>query len=194
MPGRFAPGCSRPRIASVSNRPKPTALPVTATRTAWMMSPTSMPSACDELVQQLFQRRRRRTARPPPVARGTCASSADRLGWLADPLVERRFVVRQSRRRRRRSRRSPRMSPATLIRSPAACDDPRQLRADVARRRRRRRSPARCKIRQHRGHLLLQRQLLHVAVLERPQLLRIEAGRRLVHALQREVVDHLLRA
>ena len=50
--------------------------------------------------------------------------------------------------------------------------------------------PSRLKERQHLGDLLLEWQLLHCAVLERDELLRIEAGRGLVDPLEREVLDH----
>ena len=83
------------------------------------------------------------------------------------------------------------MSPATFSRSPAASTirvsfGPTSHGGGSATR------PACCRYGSIFGHLLLQRQLLHVAVLEGPQLLRVEAGRRLGHPLQREVLDHLL--
>ena len=52
--------------------------------------------------------------------------------------------------------------------------------------------PAFCRIRQHLGDLLLDRQPLHVAVFEGPQLFAVEAGGGFGDALEREVLDHLL--
>ena len=72
-------------------------------------------------------------------------------------------------------------------------DDAREVRPDAGRRRRRHEAGA-LQIEERRRHLLLDRHAAHVAILERPELLRIEAGRRLVDALEREQLDHLARA
>ena len=108
---------------------------------------------------------------------------------LPHPLVERVLVVRElvvgQEERRVAQDVSGDLDPVT-----GRLEHPRQRVGHVRRDRRGHEARA-LQVRQHERDLLLDRHGAHIPILERPQLQRVEAGRRPVHPLQREMLDHL---
>ena len=98
--------CSLPRIASVSNSAEADALPVTATRSAWMIWPELDALGLRRTPAPASPASRRRTAPPPPALPRT-SPAAIRLRRLAHVLVERLLVVGAAGRPAGRSRRNP---------------------------------------------------------------------------------------
>ena len=120
VPDRFARGIRLlPSRARVSNIPRPTPLPVTATRRAWMIWPILMPSASTNSCSSPLQRR--------GVERLDLGQLVAELARAARPrrpacgsACRRPFRRRASSSSGVKKSAKSRMSPATLIRSPAA--------------------------------------------------------------------------
>ena len=89
-----------------SNSPSPTDLPVTATRTGWMIWPILICFVRHELRASSLRAPERRTARPRPAGRGTSANNCLAIA-LAKMLFEGLLVISQPHRRLGRNRRTP---------------------------------------------------------------------------------------
>ena len=156
------------------------------------MSPILMPCGLDERLQAPLRAGRPQTARRRPGSARNLREQFLRLR-RGDPLGKVLLVVGQLRRRaRRRNRHRPECRRPIFSRSPAASMIRVSLRADFARRRVGNRAPACCRNGSILATFCFGGSALHVAVLKRPQLLGVEAGRRLGDPLEREVLDHLL--
>ena len=144
----------------------------------------------DELLQKLLERGRiKGLGRRQAIAEAR--QPGGRLG-VAQLLLESRFVVPQASSGRKKSSKS-RMSPATFSRSPAAritCRKRSRTAADAGALT----TPARSRYGSILATFSSSGSSLHVMILERPKLFRVEAGRGLVHALKRKTIDHLLPA
>ena len=178
---------SRPISARQSNSPGPPPTPVTATRTAWTMSPRPEPRSASQRLRVPAPATARRRRRAPPARRGR------RRGARRRPAPARAW----RRPCRRRSTSSPKKN-ARLQQDVAEHLDAIAERLDDARDPRARfgdvgpaTSPRARGTGARAATFSASGSALHVVLLERQQLGRIEAGRRLVHALEREVLDHL---